>query len=248
MPFAGHVFISCIMIDQYALSNAIVFEDNHLIAVNKQSGWLVQGDKTGDISLVDALKEYIKIKYHKPGAVFLGSIHRLDRPVTGLVLFAKTSKALERMNIIFRDRLVKKKYVAVVIGKPKEVSGILEHILVKNSSTNTVRAYPAEKQIAEGKLARLYYRLLATSGRFSMVEIMPETGRPHQIRVQMATMQCPIMGDLKYGADLPLQDKSIALHALSLDFVHPVLKEPLIIRASVPLSAPWSFFGKEVYE
>lgn len=228
------------MIDQSELKERIVYEDNHLIAVNKKAGWLVQGDKTGDISLVDSLKLYIKETYNKPGEVFLGSIHRLDRPVSGLVIFARTSKALERMNALFSSRNITKTYLAIVTGKPTSAKGTLEHYLLKDSGNNTVRVFsPNSRYPKDAKQAQLDYELRSSSGNTSCLEIHPLTGRSHQIRVQMASMRCPILGDLKYGAKDPLPDMSIALHSLSLEFIHPVKKEAVKIEAAMPEKSWW---------
>ncbi len=230
------------MIDQKELRSRIVYEDNHLIAINKKSGWLVQGDKTGDISLVDALKVYIREAYNKPGEVFLGSIHRLDRPVTGLVIFARTSKALERMNLLFSSRNVTKTYFAIVEGVPPKPSVSLEHYLLKDPKTNTVRCFPTNgKYPKDAKLAQLDYEVQSSDNKKSLIKITPLTGRSHQIRVQMASMRTPIIGDIKYGAKYPLPDLSIALHSRSLEFVHPVKKEPIKIEAEIPDAEWWNF-------
>lgn len=228
------------MIDQSELKNRILYEDNHLIAVNKKAGWLVQGDKTGDISLVDALKTYIKEAYNKPGEVFLGSIHRLDRPVTGLVIFARTSKALERMNLLFSSRDIQKNYLAMVEGRATNSSGKLEHYLLKDSKTNTVRAYNTTgKYPKEAKLSILNYEVKDVFDKRSLLAVHPLTGRSHQIRVQLSSMRCPILGDLKYGASKALPDMSIALHSSSLEFIHPVKKELLKIEAELPEKNWW---------
>ena len=231
------------MIDQLELKSRIVYEDNHLIAINKKAGWLVQGDKTGDISLVDALKIYIKEAFNKPGEVFLGSIHRLDRPVTGLVIFARTSKALERMNLLFSSRNVTKTYFAVLEGIPAKPTGSLEHYLLKDPKTNTVRSFPTTgKYPKEAKLAQLDYEVQSSVNRTSLIKITPLTGRSHQIRVQMASMRTPIIGDIKYGAKSPLPDLSIALHSRSLEFIHPVKKELITIEAELPEAVWWHLY------
>ncbi|MCO6460753.1 MAG: RluA family pseudouridine synthase [Saprospiraceae bacterium] len=225
------------------MTQRIIYEDNHLIAVNKKPSWLVQGDKTGDESLLDAVKLYIKNKYDKPGEVFLGSIHRLDRPVSGLVIFARTSKSLERMNRLFSERMVIKIYFAMVHRHPPKEKGILRHYIAKDGKTNTVRAYPLDKPHPnDSKEALLEYKLLKTSGKISILEINPHTGRPHQIRVQLASMGCVIMGDVKYGARKPFPDRSIGLHSYSLEFIHPVKKESIRIVADLPDSAWWHQF------
>ena len=215
----------------------VVFEDNHLIAVNKRAGELVQGDDTGDEPLSDRLAIYLKKKYKKPGNVFVGVIHRLDRPVSGVVLFAKTSKALTRMNKLFSKREVKKVYYAVVQKRPSKEQATLEHFLVKNSDTNTVKAY--SKDTKDAVKAKLSYKLKSVIGTNALLEVLPYTGRPHQIRVQLAWMGCSIVGDLKYGAKKANPDKSICLHAGALEFVHPVKQESVIIRAPLHIPELW---------
>lgn len=218
----------------------VVYEDNHLIIVNKEAGVLVQGDVTGDVCLLDMVKDYIKKKYDKPGAVFLGTVHRLDRPVSGLVVFARTSKSLERMNEIFRKRDVQKTYWAVVKRKPAEKKGKLVHWLVKDEKRNTTKAYDYE--VPESQKAELSYRWMGEINKHHLIEVSPITGRPHQIRVQLASMGCPIRGDVKYGFDKGNPDGSINLHARRLFFEHPVKKEPIICRASLPENAFWEEF------
>ena len=218
----------------------VEYEDNHLIVVNKPSGLLVQGDETGDKTLADWVKEYIKNTYNKPGAVFLGTVHRLDRPTSGLVVFAKTSKALERMNKIFRERKVFKTYWAIVKRKPRPASGKLTHWLVKNEEKNTVKSY--EEEHKKGQRAELDYKVLGSMNDHHLLQVNPRTGRSHQIRVQLASIGCPIRGDLKYGFSRPNADKSICLHARSLHFVHPVKKEPITIVAGVPDFEFWNQF------
>lgn len=210
----------------------IIFEDNHLLAVNKPAGLLVQGDDTGDRTLLDLAKDYLKEKYNKPGNVYIGLPHRLDRPVSGVVLLAKTSKALERLNKIFKTREVEKVYWALVENRPNEVEGRLTHYLVKNAKLNITRAYTTER--SDSKFADLSYSLLREAGGKFLLEVKPVTGRPHQIRVQLASMGCSIVGDLKYGSPKPLKDASICLHARSLQLVHPVTKEPISIEANPP--------------
>lgn len=209
----------------------IIYEDNHLLAVNKPSGLLVQGDHTGDKALVDYGKEYLKEKYQKPGEVFLGVVHRLDRPVSGVVVLARTSKALSRMNQLFREQKVKKVYQALTDHKPNPTSGELIHWLVKDPKKNKATAYA--HQVPESKQAILNYKLLG-KGKPYRLEVYPSTGRPHQIRVQLASIGCLIIGDLKYGYPKPNRDQSISLHAKSLTFVHPVKKEPLVLEAIPP--------------
>ncbi|QRR02870.1 RluA family pseudouridine synthase [Dyadobacter sandarakinus] len=218
----------------------VVYEDNHLIIVNKEPGILVQGDATGDKCLLDMVKDYIKETYNKPGAVFLGTVHRLDRPVSGLVVFARTSKALERMNEIFRKRDVQKTYWAVVRNKPAEKKGKLVHWLSKDENRNITTAYDYEKPGTHR--AELSYRVLGTLNSYHLLEVNPITGRPHQIRVQLASMNCPIRGDVKYGYPKGNSDGSINLHARRLFFDHPVKKEPMLCRAGVPNDAFWEEF------
>jgi len=223
------------------ISPLVLYEDNHLLIVNKAAGVLVQGDETGDVPLVELCKKYIKEKYSKPGEVFLGVVHRLDRPVSGVVVFARTSKALERMNELFRDRQTKKIYWAVVKNKPKEESGTLVHWLVKNEKNNKVTAFAKENK--EGQRSELNYRLLKNQSGFYLLEVNPITGRPHQIRVQLASMGCVIVGDVKYGYDSPNSDKSICLHARRLAFIHPVKKENISIEAPLPKNEVWNLFS-----
>ncbi|MFX3625948.1 MAG: RluA family pseudouridine synthase [bacterium] len=218
----------------------ILYEDNHLIAIDKPSGLLVQGDKTGDITLADLVKDYIKVEYNKPGDVFLGVIHRLDRPVSGVCLFARTSKALERMNEKFRNRELKKTYWALVSKRPEDYEGKLIHYLVKDHEKNKSKAFTKEKK--NSKKAELSYKLIGELSGYSMLEINPITGRPHQIRVQLATALSPILGDTKYGYKDAFRDGSICLHAKQLEFEHPVKKEPVKISAPTPKHQMWNLF------
>jgi len=218
----------------------VVYEDNHLLVVNKAPGVLVQGDATGDKPLVELCKEYVKEKYNKPGAVFLGVVHRLDRPVSGLVVLARTSKALERMNELFRERETKKTYWAVVGNKPSNESGTLVHWLLKDEKKNKTTAFVRE---TPGALrSELHFRLLANANGLYLLEITPITGRPHQIRVQLASMRCPIVGDVKYGYPDANSDGSINLHARRLEFIHPVKKEPIVLEAPLPEKGFWNNF------
>jgi 23S rRNA pseudouridine1911/1915/1917 synthase len=216
----------------------VLFEDNHIIIVNKRAGDIVQGDKTGDKPLSEVVKSYLKEKYNKEGNVYLGVVHRLDRPTTGIVVFSKTSKALPRLNKLFAEKSAKKTYWALVKNQPPKQSDTLTHWLKKNPKTNKSTAYTKE---AEGsKKAILHYKTLKTLDNFYLLEIDLETGRHHQIRVQLASIGCPIKGDLKYGFDRSNKDASISLHARYLRFVHPVKKEELIITASLPSDPLWS--------
>ncbi len=215
----------------------ILFEDNHLLIVNKQPGQLVQGDKTGDEPLVDTLKTYIKEKYNKPGNVFLGVVHRLDRPTSGIVVFARTSKSLERLNKLFKDRDVKKTYWAVVKNPPPKQKDTLIHHLVRNEKKNKSFAYNRPEKYS--KEAKLTYRLIKQLDNYYLLEVELHTGRHHQIRVQLSSIGCPIKGDLKYGFDRSNKDGSIHLHARELQFVHPVKKESIHIIASPPKDPIW---------
>ena len=215
----------------------VIYEDNHIIIVNKKSGEIVQGDKTGDRPLSDIVKDYIKEKYAKPGAVFLGVVHRLDRPVSGLVVFARTSKALSRLNKMFAEGKVHKTYWAIVKNAPRINEGTLEHWLVRNEKQNKSYAYDTEKPNA--KKAILKYRVISHSDNYSLLEVKLMTGRHHQIRCQLAAMGCPIKGDLKYGAPRSNPDGSISLMSHRVEFVHPVSKETIIAEAPLPDDALW---------
>ena len=222
----------------------VLHEDNHLIAVNKPAGWLVQGDSTGDIPLSEFVKTYIKIRYKKPGDVFLGTIHRLDRPVSGVVVFARTSKALTRMNDLFRNRKVTKTYYAVTAERPEPIQGHLTHYILKDKSRNVARAYDKiGNRTKDAKKSDLDYELIAEVGNLHLLKVIPLTGRPHQIRVQLASIGCPIWGDLKYGFRKANRDGSIHLHCRSLAFEHPVKKEPVYIEADVPDEQIWNEFN-----
>lgn len=215
----------------------VVYEDNHIIIVYKESGEIVQGDKTGDTPLSEMVKAYIKEKYAKPGLVFLGVVHRLDRPVSGLVMFARTSKALGRLNNMFRNGEIHKTYWAIVQDKPEEEEGTLEHWLVRNEEKNKSFAYYHE--VPRSKKAILKYRLIGQSERYYLLEVNLLTGRHHQIRCQLAAMGCPIKGDLKYGAKRSNPDGSISLLAHRLDFIHPVSKEHIVVESPLPQDNLW---------
>lgn len=219
----------------------ILYEDNHLIAVNKPSGVLVQPDKGGDKALEQLLKEYIAHKYNKPGEVFLGVCHRIDRPVSGVVIFARTSKALVRMNEMFKTKEVKKTYWAVVANIPEKLSGHLVHWLKKNEQKNMSHAYDTE--VKGSSRSELDYKWLKSIDRYHLLEVNPHTGRHHQIRLQLSKINCPIKGDVKYGSKRTNPDGRIHLHARKAEFLHPVKKEPVSITAPVPDEVVWKAFG-----
>ena len=218
----------------------VVYEDNHIIVVNKTASEIVQADKTGDTPLSETVKQYLKEKYQKPGNVFLGVTHRLDRPVSGLVIFAKTSKALTRLNEMFRAGEVKKTYWAVVKNAPKESEGELVHFLVRNEKQN--KSYAYDKEVPNSKKAVLDYRLIGRSENYYLLEVDLKTGRHHQIRCQLAKMGCHIKGDLKYGSPRSNPDGSICLHARRVRFVHPVSKELIELKAPLPEGNLWKGF------
>ncbi|MFM7472659.1 MAG: RluA family pseudouridine synthase [Crocinitomicaceae bacterium] len=227
-----------------SLAERILFEDNHLLVVNKLPSEIVQGDKTGDEPLPERIKSFLKEKYQKPGNVFCGVIHRLDRPTSGVVVFAKTSKALERLNAQFREKETNKTYWAIVENKPKEPKGSLRDYLKKNETQN--KSYVVNENSPGAKLALLNYELLASSANYHLLEITIETGRHHQIRAQLSKIGCIIKGDLKYGAKRANKDASIGLHARSLRFLHPTTKEEITIVANPPADAVWDFFMNEI--
>ena len=218
----------------------VVYEDNHIIVVNKTASEIVQGDKTGDVPLSDMVKQYLKEKYQKPGNVFVGVTHRLDRPVSGLVIFAKTSKALSRLNEMFKNSEIKKTYWAIVKECPKQEEAELTHYLVRNEKQNKSDAYAEE--VKNSKKAVLHYKLIARSDNYYLLEVDLKTGRHHQIRCQLAKMGSPIKGDLKYGAPRSNPDGSICLHARSVKFIHPVSKEWIELEAPVPEGNLWNGF------
>jgi len=216
----------------------ILHEDNHIIVINKRVGDIVQGDKTGDKPLSDIVKEYIKDKYNKPGDVFLGVVHRLDRPTTGIVVFAKTSKALERLNKMFSERETQKTYWTVVKNKPPKTDDKLVHFLKRNEKNNSSKAHL--KEVPESKIASLDYKIIKELNNYFVLEVHLHTGRHHQIRAQLQAIGCPIKGDLKYGFDRSNPDGGIHLHARKLAFVHPVSKEKIEVVAPVPSDSIWS--------
>ena len=218
----------------------ILYEDNHIIAVYKRSSDLVQGDKTGDASLDNEIKKYIEQKYKKPGEAFLGVVHRLDRPVSGVIIFARTSKALERLNEMFRDKQVKKTYLAIVKERPPEDEATIIHFLKKNEKQN--KSYVFDNEVKGSKEASLTYRLKGRSEKYYLLEIELHSGRHHQIRAQMAKIGCPNKGDLKYGYSRSNEDGSISLFARRVEFIHPVKKEPVAITAHLPEGDIWSVF------
>lgn len=218
---------------------SVVYEDNHLIVVNKASGVLVQADKSGDAALEELLKQYIKDKYGKPGEVFLGVAHRLDRRVSGLVVFARTSKALVRLNELFKQRDIEKVYRAVTANQPPHESDTLVHWLTRNEKNNTAKAHPAE--VKNSLRAELTYEMIQRSEKYKLLEINLLTGRHHQIRAQLQAIQCPIVGDLKYGYPRSSPDGSIFLHSYRTTFVHPVQKEEIVLQA--PMPELWAKFG-----
>ena len=220
----------------------VLYEDNHIIIVNKAAGEIVQGDKTGDESLCDTIKKYLKEKYNKPGNVFIGLPHRLDRPVSGVVVLAKTSKALERLNEMFRTGAVKKIYWAISKESPIQPSSELSGWIFRNEAKNKSFIYP--KEVKGSKHALLHYNTIAHSSNYTLIEVELMTGRHHQIRCQLSAMGCPIKGDLKYGAKRSNPDGSISLHARRVEFIHPVSKAEIKITAPVPNDALWQSFEK----
>lgn len=222
----------------------VIYEDNHLIAVNKAAGDITQGDKTGDEPLPEKIKRWLAEKYKKEGNVFCGVIHRLDRPTSGLVIFSKTSKALSRMNELFKSQEIEKVYWAIVETKPKATQGSLLDYLKKNNDQN--KSYSVKKGTPEAKESVLDYTLIAESERYFLLEVRPKTGRHHQIRAQLANIGSIIKGDVKYGAKRSNKDGSISLHARSVTFIHPVKQEQIKITAEIPNDPLWKWFEKEV--
>ncbi len=222
------------------LSLNVLFEDNHIIAVEKTAGMLVHGDETGDRTLQDHVKTYIKKKYNKPGDVFLGVIHRLDRPVSGVTIFARTSKALTRMNALIKDREITKEYLALVSKRPVEIKGLLTHYIVKDTKKNFSHIYDKMKNGA--KKALLRYEMVGQISGYVLMRINLETGRPHQIRVQMKRIGCHIIGDVKYGYEFGNVDKSICLHCSKMSFIHPIKKDRITIKLKPPKNDFWDIF------
>lgn len=221
----------------------VLYEDNHMIIINKQASDIVQGDKTGDTPLSDIIKDYLKKRHNKPGNVFLGTVHRLDRPTSGIVIFAKTSKALARLNKMFQNHEIEKTYWAIT---PKNTSiksqDTLVHFLRKNAKQN--KSYVTTEKIKEAKKAVLHYQIIQKLEKYQLFEIQLETGRHHQIRCQLASIGCPIVGDLKYHYPRSNQDASICLHSRKVQFIHPISKEKLIITAPTPKENLWKFITK----
>ena len=225
------------------IKDRILYEDNHLLIVNKLPGEIVQGDKTGDVCLLEDVKEYIKEKYDKPGNVFAGLVHRIDRPVGGAVIFAKTSKALSRMTQKIQSREFSKTYLAIVKNRPPKDADELSDYMVKNEKQN--KSYVVSSSTKGAKLAQLRYRVIASSDSYYLLEVELITGRHHQIRTQLSHIGCPIKGDLKYGYPRSNPDASICLHAYKIKFEHPTLKTPVEVVAPKPEGTPWEFFEVE---
>ena len=235
----GKVYIK--YVNQEITDKDIIYEDNHLIAVNKRAGDIVQVDETGDESLDEKVKKYLAKKYNKPNGAFLGVVHRLDRPVSGLILFAKTSKGLDRMNNLFKRREIQKTYYAVVRKRPEPTEGKLVHWLLKNPQKNVTRAY--DQEVPGSQRSELSYKLVGELEGYYLLEVNPITGRPHQIRVQLSTLGCPIVGDNKYGYPRGSLKNSISLHARRLKFIHPIKLEPVEIVAELPKDGFWEKFA-----
>jgi len=215
----------------------VIFEDNHLLVLNKPAGWLVQADRTSDLTLTDWGKTYLKEKYAKPGAVYLHPAHRIDRPVSGAVLFGRTDKALGRLTVLFRDKKIEKTYLALTLAAPPTSSGELRHYLQKDEKRNTVEVFSKPRGEAKESITR--YETLDKIGNLYLLKVEPLTGRPHQIRAQLSAIGCTILGDLKYGATEALSDASIGLHCRSMAFIHPVRLEKLVVEAELPERGWW---------
>jgi len=232
------------MLETRNIKNNVLYEDNHIIIVNKKPSDIIQGDKTGDIPLGEIIKDYLKVKYKKPGNVFLGVVHRLDRPVSGAVIFARTSKALTRLNEMLRDRNIHKKYWAVVKERPKKEEGYLVNYLKKNQEKN--KSFVVKENTQGALKAELKYKLINSSDNYNLLEIELLTGRHHQIRAQLAKIGCPVKGDLKYGFPRSNKDASIHLHAREIEFIHPVKKEAIKIIAPPPDEQLWNSFVRNI--
>jgi 23S rRNA pseudouridine1911/1915/1917 synthase len=230
------------MVSYEDIAARVLFEDNHLLILNKRPSEIVQGDKTGDIPLVESVKEYVRIKYNKPGNVYLGLVHRIDRPVSGCVIFARTDKALSRMNKLIQERKISKIYWAVVKNKPPKESDTLQHYLLKNEKQN--KSYSVKKDMKGALKAELSYTIIGKSDNYYLLEIELFTGRHHQIRAQLAEMGCPVKGDLKYGYPRSNPDASIHLHARKVEFIHPVKNEKITVIAPAPDEVLWNHFSK----
>ncbi|MFK7806978.1 MAG: RluA family pseudouridine synthase [Saprospiraceae bacterium] len=227
----------------------VIYEDNHLIAINKPAGFLVQGDDTGDTPLSEYVKQYIKAKYKKPGDVWLGVVHRLDRPVSGALIFARTSKALTRMNGLFKNKKIQKNYLAITKQRPSELEGRLESYLLKDTVKNRSKVYDRiGKKTKDAKHSITDYKYLGEIDGYVLLRMMPVTGRSHQIRAQLAHANCPIVDDFKYGYPHSNHDGTIHLHCRSMSFIHPVKKEPITIRAGIPKANFWRQFKELVKE
>lgn len=237
--------MSCRLTAADACDVEVLYDDNHIVIVSKKASEIVQGDKTGDPTLADAVAGWLKRKYCKPGRVFVGVVHRLDRPVSGVVVFTKTSKALSRLNDMFREGKVSKRYLAIVKNRPPKEEGELVNWLVRNEAQN--RSYAYDKEKPGSKKAVLYYRHIASSVNYHLLEVILKTGRHHQIRCQLSKIGCPIKGDLKYGAERSNPDGSISLHAFSVSFEHPVSHKSITVQAQLPDDALWQSF-REVIE
>lgn len=222
--------------------NDIIYEDNHYIAINKRAGDIVQVDTTGDKSLEEMMKDYLAVKYAKPNGAFLGVIHRLDRPVSGMIIFAKTSKGLDRMNRLFHDRKVSKTYLAVVRNRPDKMSGTLKNWLLRDRKKMVTKAY--DREVKGGSFAQLDYDVIGENDGYYLLRVTPLTGRTHQIRCQLAYMGCPIVGDNKYGYPRGSLRRSICLHSRALSFIHPIKEEQMILTADLPHDGFWENFNR----